>query len=157
MSAVALNKPAPNFSFERNGTTASLGDFLGKKIVLYFYPKDNTPGCTQQACDFRDSFSRIEATGTAVLGVSPDSLRSHETFRTKHNLPFTLIPDENHSIATSYGVWAEKSMYGRTYMGIVRTTFLIDEKGVVIRIFPKVKVKGHVGEVLQAISAVETR
>ncbi len=126
-------------------------DFKGKKVVLYFYPKDNTTGCTTEACDFRDSYPRIKRKGVVLLGVSPDSERSHQKFIDKYDLPFPLIADTEKTIANAYGVWQEKSMYGRKYMGIIRSTFIIDEKGKLIAVFPKVKVAGHVDEVLEAI------
>lgn len=140
---------APDFeALTDAGKTLSLKDFRGKKVILYFYPRDNTPGCTQEACDFRDSMARFQRKGTVVLGVSPDSAASHQKFKTKYELPFPLLVDEDHKIAESYGVWAEKSMYGRKFMGIVRSTFLIDEKGKVAEVYGKVKVKGHVDELL---------
>jgi peroxiredoxin Q/BCP len=140
---------APDFKAATDdGTTVSLKDFRGKKIILYFYPKDDTPGCTQEACDFRDSIARFKKKDAVVLGVSPDSVASHQKFKTKFELPFPLLADEDHKIAEAYGVWAEKSMYGRKFMGIVRSTFLIDEKGKIAEVHGKVKVNGHVGELL---------
>lgn len=146
-------KKAPAFTLPSvSGGKVSLKDFKGKNVVLYFYPKDNTPGCTQEACDFRDNFARVEAQGAVVLGVSPDSVKSHEKFRDKHDLPFELLSDESHDMLEKYGVWKEKKLYGRSFMGVVRTTMLIDGEGVIRRIWPKVKVKGHVDEVLEAIA-----
>ena len=143
---------APDFSgVDENGERTALKDFKGKKVVLYFYPKDNTTGCTQEACDFRDSYSRIKRKGVVLLGVSPDSEKSHQKFKEKYELPFPLIADTEKVISNAYGVWQEKSMYGRKYMGIVRSTFVIDEKGKIMAIFPKVKVAGHVDEVLEAL------
>ena len=143
---------APDFSgVDEKGNNISLKDFKGKKVVLYFYPKDNTTGCTTEACDFRDSYSRIKRKGVVLLGVSPDSEKSHQKFIDKYDLPFPLIADTEKTIANAYGVWQEKSMYGRKYMGMVRSTFIIDEKGKLIAVFPKVKVAGHVDEVLEAI------
>ena len=143
---------APDFSgVDENGKKFALKDFKGKKVVLYFYPKDNTTGCTTEACDFRDSYSRIKRKGVVLLGVSPDSEKSHQKFIDKYDLPFPLIADTEKTIANAYGVWQEKSMYGRKYMGMVRSTFIIDEKGKLIAVFPKVKVAGHVDEVLEAI------
>ncbi len=143
---------APDFSgVDEKGNNISLKDFKGKKVVLYFYPKDNTTGCTTEACDFRDSYPRIKRKGVVLLGVSPDSERSHQKFIDKYDLPFPLIADTEKTIANAYGVWQEKSMYGRKYMGIIRSTFIIDEKGKLIAVFPKVKVAGHVDEVLEAI------
>jgi peroxiredoxin Q/BCP len=145
-------KKAPAFSLPSvSGGKVALKDFTGKKVVLYFYPKDNTPGCTQEACDFRDNMSRVQSAGAVVLGVSADSIISHEKFREKYGLPFELLSDESHEMMEKYGVWKEKMNYGRTYMGIERTTVLIDEQGVVSHIWSKVKVKGHVDQVLAAI------
>jgi len=118
-----------------------------KNVVLYFYPRDNTPGCTQEACDFRDNFQRLADSDTVVLGVSPDSVASHRKFAEKFELPFPLLSDEDHAVAEKYGVWVEKKNYGKTYMGIQRATFLIDKKGKIAEIWPNVKVKGHVEEV----------
>jgi len=123
----------------------------GKTVVLYFYPKDNTSGCTAEACDLRDTHPRIIARDAVVLGVSPDSAKSHEKFAAKFNLPFSLVPDENHKLCEAYGVWKEKSMYGRKYMGVERTTFIINPDGTIKKIFRKVKVAGHAEEVLSAI------
>ncbi len=145
-------KKAPAFTLpDANNKKVSLENFLGKKVVLYFYPKDNTSGCTKEACDFRDAlpdFSKIDA---VILGVSPDSPESHQKFIAKNNLNFTLLSDVNKKVLEKYGVWKEKSMYGRKYMGVVRTTVIIDEKGRVVKIFPKVKVKGHVEKVLETL------
>lgn len=147
-----IGKKAPAFSLPSvSGRQVALKDFTGKKVVLYFYPKDNTPGCTQEACDFRDNIARVQAAGAVVLGVSADSIASHEKFREKYELPFELLTDEDHAMMDKYGVWKEKMNYGRTYMGIERTTVLIDEEGVVMRVWSKVKVKGHVDQVLAAI------
>jgi peroxiredoxin Q/BCP len=123
----------------------------GKTVVLYFYPKDYTSGCTVEACEFRDHHRKITGKKAVVLGVSPDSAKSHEKFATKFSLPFELVPDEDHSIAEAFGVWKEKSMYGRKYMGIERTTFIIDPTGKIRKIFTKAKPKGHAAEVLAAI------
>ena len=143
---------APDFTATTDGgETVKLKDFRGKKVVLYFYPKDNTPGCTQEACDFRDSMTRFRRKGVVVLGVSPDSVKSHEKFKAKFDLPFPLLADEDHGMAEAYGVWQEKSMYGRKYMGIVRSTFEIDEKGKIAEVHQKVKVKGHVDQLLGAV------
>ncbi len=144
---------APDFSgVDENGKRVSLKDLKGSKVVLYFYPKDNTTGCTAEACDFRDSYSRLKKKGVVLLGVSPDSEKSHQNFKTKYDLPFPLIADTEKTIANAYDVWQEKSMYGRKYMGIVRSTFVIDEKGKIMAVFPKVKVAGHVDEVLNALA-----
>lgn len=125
----------------------NLDDFLGKKVVLYFYPKDNTKGCTQEACDFRDNFNRLTPFAT-VVGVSPDSIKSHKNFREKQGLNFILLSDTEHALAEKFEVWKEKSMYGRKYMGIERSTFILDEKGNIQKEWRKVKVKGHVDEVI---------
>ncbi len=143
---------APDFTAKDDrGNEVSLKDLRGKKIVLYFYPKDNTSGCTKEACDFRDNFARIAKKGAVVLGVSPDSEKSHGKFKSKFDLNFPLIVDEDKTLVNAYGVWQKKSLYGRMFMGVVRTTFIIDEKGRIARIFPKVKVTGHVDEVLEAL------
>jgi peroxiredoxin Q/BCP len=133
------------------GTTVSLKDFRGKKVVLFFYPKDNTPGCTREACSFRDRYQALLDRGAVVLGVSTDSVESHVRFKRKHALPFPLISDTSKTIVTAYGVWKQKRLYGKTYMGTERTTFVLDEQGVITHIFPKVKVDGHVEEVLAAL------
>lgn len=127
--------------------TYELADFQGKPVVLYFYPKDNTSGCTQEACHFRDNYNRLSAKAQ-VVGVSPDNIRSHRHFQEKQNLNFILLSDTEHELAQAFGVWVEKSMYGRKYMGIERSTFVLDEDGTVIREWRKVKVSGHVNEVL---------
>jgi peroxiredoxin Q/BCP len=130
----------------------SLKDLRGQKVVLYFYPKDDTPGCTKEACSFRDAFAKFKKQGINVLGVSPDSEASHKKFVTKYKLPFTLLADTDRSIAEAYGVWGEKKFMGRKYMGVHRTTFLIDEKGKIKKIFEKVKPEDHASEVLEAFA-----
>ena len=146
---VKVGGKAPEFSAVTDtGGKINLKDLRGKTVVLYFYPKDNTPGCTAESCDFRDSFAAFQKKNAVVLGVSPDSVKSHQKFKAKFALPFPLIADEDHSIAEKYGVWKEKSMYGRKYMGIERSTFVIDAAGKVAEIYGKVKVKGHVEDVL---------
>ncbi len=146
---------APDFKTKDDqGNEISLKDFRGKKVVLYFYPKDNTPGCTKEACDFRDNFARIKRAGAVVLGISPEGEKSHTKFKTKFDLTFPLLVDEDKKIVNAYGVWDKKSLYGRIFMGTVRTTFLIDEKGKIAKIFPKVKVTGHVDAVLEALNAL---
>jgi peroxiredoxin Q/BCP len=142
---------APDFSAtDQNGNKIKLSSFKGKKnVVLYFYPKDMTPGCTTEACDFRDQFKKFKT--TEILGVSIDSPERHQKFVGKYDLPFTLISDVDQKVVNKYGVWQEKKLYGRTFMGIVRSTFIIDKSGVVRKIFPKVKVKGHIDEVLEAL------
>lgn len=144
---------APAFkTTNADGETVSLKDLRGQKVVLYFYPKDDTPGCTKEACSFRDTFAKFKKRGIAVLGVSPDSEASHKKFETKYKLPFTLLADKDHSIADAYGVWGEKKFMGRTYMGVQRTTFLIDEKGKIKKVFEKVKPEDHASEVLEAFA-----
>jgi len=143
---------APVFAgIDDQGKKVELKNFRGKKVILYFYPKDNTPGCTQESCDFRDVISRIKKKDTVVLGVSPDSVASHQKFKVKFSLPFPLISDEDHKIAIAYGTWQEKSMYGKKYMGIVRSTFVIDGNGLIFQVYEKVKVKGHVDAVLNTL------
>jgi peroxiredoxin Q/BCP len=143
---------APDFTLiADNGEKISLKDYRGKKVILYFYPKDMTSGCTVEACDFRDNIKKIEKKNAVVIGVSPDGTRSHVKFKDKYELPFTLLSDESKQMLEDYGVWQEKSMYGRKYMGVIRTTFVIDEKGRIEKIFEKVKVEGHVEEILKEL------
>ena len=145
---------APDFTLpDASGNAVSLSSLRGKKAVLYFYPKDMTPGCTQESCDFRDRHEALQAAGAVVLGISPDSPKSQTKFAAKYELPFTLLSDGDSGVATAYGVWKEKSMYGRTFMGVERTTFLIDESGTIARIWPKVTVNGHGDEVLAAVKS----
>ncbi len=145
-------KKAPDFNLKnQDGETISLKDFKGKKVVLYFYPKDNTSGCTKEACNFRDEFPKFKNVDAVILGVSPDSVASHKKFAEKYDLPFNLLSDEEKKVLEQYGVWQEKSMYGKKYMGVVRTTVVIDENGKIRKIFPKVKVDGHNKEVLEAL------
>ena len=144
---------APAFSLPSDtGETISLKDLKGKPVVLYFYPKDDTSGCTVEACEFRDNWKDVKRSGAVVLGVSPDGVVSHQKFRKKFSLPFPLLADEGHKVADAYGAWGEKSMYGRKYQGILRTTFLIGGDGKIVRVFEKVKPKGHAAEVLAALS-----
>jgi peroxiredoxin Q/BCP len=143
---------APPFALASDsGETIKLSDLKGKKVVLYFYPKDDTTGCTVEACEFRDSWSAVRKAGAVVLGVSPDGVASHLKFKQKFGLPFPLLADEGHAVAERYGVWGEKSMYGRKYFGVNRTTFLIDAEGRIARVFEKVRPKGHAAEVLEAV------
>ncbi len=143
---------APSFnSKDQNGNPVSLDQFKGKKIVLYFYPKDSTPGCTAEACDFRDNYQGLKAKGIEVLGVSIDDEKSHQKFIAKYELPFTLLADTDKEIVEAYGVWGEKSMYGKTYMGINRTTFIIDEEGVIAHIISKVDTANATEQVLTLI------
>ncbi len=144
-----VGDPAPEFTAETDGGgTVALKDLRGKKVVLYFYPKDNTPGCTLEACAFRDAAAEFSAKGAVVLGVSPDSVKSHDKFKARFALPFRLLSDPDHALARAYGVWREKSLFGRKYMGIVRSTFVIDAAGKVAEVHEKVKVKGHAAAVL---------
>lgn len=150
-----IGKAAPAFTLETDtGATVSLSDFTGQTVVLYFYPKDDTPGCTTQACEFRDSMPRFAEGNAVILGISPDSVASHAKFKAKHGLTFTLLADTEKVVAEAYGVWREKSMYGRTYMGVERTTFLIDATGVLRQEFEKVKPAGHAEAVATAIAAL---
>lgn len=143
---------APEFSLPAGtGDAVSLKDLKGKKVVLYFYPKDNTPGCTKEACNFRDNHAALQQAGAVVLGVSADSVKSHQGFSAKYSLPFPLLADEGAKIATAYGAWGEKTLYGRKYMGMMRMTFLIDEKGNLAKVWAKVKPDNHGVEVLEAI------
>lgn len=147
-----VGKKAPDFKLsDQDGNKVSLKDFKGKKVVLYFYPKDNTSGCTKEACNFRDDFPKFKKTDAVILGISPDSVSSHKKFTEKYNLPFTLLSDEGKEVVEEYGVWKEKSMYGKKYMGVERTTFIIDEEGKIKKIFNKVKVDGHNSEVIEAL------
>ena len=145
MKAIDFTLPA------NNGENVKLSDFLGKRVVLYFYPKDNTQGCTQEACNFRDNFERLTAKNVVVLGVSKDSIKKHEGFVAKQKLPFLLLSDENSDVCEKYGVWNEKINFGKKYFGIIRSTFLIDEKGEIIKEWRKVKVEGHVDEIIEEL------
>jgi peroxiredoxin Q/BCP len=156
MTSLTENIKAPVFSTkDQNGNTVKLSDFKGKKVVLYFYPEDDTPTCTVQACNLRDNYSLLKKNGFVVLGVSPDEEKKHKKFEGKYQLPFTLLSDPLHSIIDKYGVWGEKQLYGRTYMGLHRTTFLIDEKGIIRKIFLKPRSKQHTEEILKAWAEVE--
>lgn len=141
---------APEFSFkDQNGKQISLEELKGKKIILYFYPKDNTPGCTAEACSLRDGYDNLLDAGFVVLGVSPDSEKSHQNFSKKHDLPFHLIADPEKELIKKYGAWGEKKMYGKTYEGVIRTTFVISEDGVIEHIIPKVNTKDHAGQIME--------
>lgn len=145
-----IGDQAPDFKTkDQDGKTIKLSDFKGKKIVLYFYPKDNTPGCTAQSCNLRDNYATLQDQGYIVLGVSTDGEKSHQKFITKFDLPFPLIADEDKSVHNLYGTWAEKSMYGKTYMGTVRTTFVIDEESIISEIISKVKTKDHTAQIIK--------
>ena len=146
---------APDFEArDAEGNAVKLSDLRGRKVVLYFYPKDDTPGCTKEACSFRDSFAEFRSRGIEVLGVSTDDEKSHRKFAEKYSLPFTLLSDPDHRVAERSGVWQEKSMFGRRYMGIARTTFVIDAEGRVARVFERVRVKGHAEAVERAVRAL---
>jgi peroxiredoxin Q/BCP len=150
-----IGKKAPDFSATTDGGgKIKLSDFKGKNVILYFYPKDDTPGCTKQACGFRDAKPNFSKAKAVVLGVSKDSVARHDKFRDKYDLNFPLLSDEDGKICEKYGTWIEKSLYGRKYMGIDRATFLIDDQGVVRNVWRKVKVPGHVDEVLAALKAL---
>jgi peroxiredoxin Q/BCP len=149
MTKLKEGEKAPSFKCKNeNGQEISLPNYKGKKLVLYFYPKDSTPGCTSEACDLRDNYKLFQKKGYDVLGVSPDSEKSHLKFIEKYELPFSLLADENHSVAEAYGAWGEKSMYGKKYMGILRSTFIIDENGKIEKVIEKVDTKAHTSQIL---------
>ena len=149
--STTLGKPAPNFTLPTDGDgEVTLSKLKGKKVIVYFYPKDDTPGCTKEACGFRDNLPDFSAVDAEIIGISKDSVKKHDKFKAKYELPFTLAADEDGAVCEAYGSWVEKSMYGKKYMGIDRSTFLIDEKGVLRAEWRKVKVPGHVEEVLKA-------
>ncbi len=148
-------QPAPDFTLtDQRGKDVSLSDFRGKAVVLYFYPRDNTPGCTLQACAFRDMHGDFRRADAIILGISPDDAASHKKFAAKRKLPFTLLADPDKRVCQSYGVWKEKKLYGRTFIGLERTTFVIDRDGVVARVFPRVRVLGHAKKVFDAVAAL---
>jgi len=149
---VQAGEVAPDFSLmDESGINHSLSDYRGKPVVLYFYPKDDTPGCTAEACSFRDGYGAYHRSGVVILGVSPDSSKKHTKFREKYSLPFTLLADEEHKVCDLYGVWGRKKFMGREYDGVFRTTFLIDPQGIVLKVFENVKPDGHSDQVLQAL------
>jgi peroxiredoxin Q/BCP len=154
MTTLTEGQKAPDFTAkDQNGNSVSLKNFRGKKVVLYFYPEDNTPTCTVEACNLRDNYSALTKAGLVVIGVSPDDKSSHKKFEEKYKLPFTLVEDPQKKIIEKYEVWGEKNMYGKKYMGLLRTTFLIDEKGVIMKVFKKPKSKIHSEEILKAVNA----
>lgn len=147
---VLEGQKAPTFKAkDQNGTTVSLADYKGKKVAIFFYPQDDTPTCTQQACNLRDNFALLEKHGIEVIGISPDEVADHAKYKSKYDLPFTLLADPKHKIIDAYGVWGEKNMYGKKYMGLFRTTFILDEKGIVIKVIKKPKVKMHAEEIIK--------
>jgi thioredoxin-dependent peroxiredoxin len=150
MGQLKEGSKAPLFEgIDQNGKSVKLADFTGKKVILYFYPKDDTPGCTAEACNLRDNYAELLNQGFAVVGVSPDSEKSHKGFAGKYSLPFPLIADSSKKILNDYGVWGEKKMYGKTYMGVIRTTFIIDEKGIIEKIIEKVDTAGHTEQIFK--------
>jgi peroxiredoxin Q/BCP len=141
---------APDFTgLDQNGIKVSLKDYAGKKVVIYFYPEDDTPVCTVQACNLRDNFSTLKANGYEIIGISPNDVESHKKFKNKFQLPFTLVADPDHSIINAYGVWGEKNMYGNKFMGLIRTTFVIDESGMLIKVLKKPRSKTHAEDILK--------
>jgi peroxiredoxin Q/BCP len=149
---IESGNPAPDFELpDETGTLRRLSDFRGKPVVLYFYPKDDTPGCTAEACNFRDDYSAYEQSGVEILGVSPDTVKSHAKFKQKYGLPFPLLADEDRKVCELYGVWALKKLMGREYMGVLRTTFLIDAQGQIVRVFENVKPAEHSAELLSEL------
>jgi peroxiredoxin Q/BCP len=149
---IKVGDKAPDFALLSDaGTPVRLSDFRGKRVVLYFYPKDDTPGCTTQACGFRDHYPQIEAKNAVVIGISPDGVESHQKFKTKYDLPFILLVDDQHQVAERYGVWAQKSMYGKTYWGVERSHFVIDEQGTIVEAAVKVKPEDSVRQALAAL------
>jgi len=156
MEILQEGKKAPAFKGkDQNGATVSMADFKGKKLVLYFYPQDNTPTCTVQACNIRDNFAALKKKGIHIIGISPDDIKKHKKFEEKFELPFTIIADTDHSIIDKFGVWGEKQLYGKKYLGLHRTTFLIDEKGMIKKVFLKPKSKQHAEEILQAWEEID--
>ncbi|WEK53622.1 MAG: thioredoxin-dependent thiol peroxidase [Candidatus Cohnella colombiensis] len=158
MSQLQIGKKVPDFKLlASNGETVKLSDFRDKKVILYFYPKDLTTACTQQACDFRDANETITIQDTVILGISTDDLKQHNKFIEKYELPFILLSDPNHKVCEKFGVWQEKKLYGHVFMGIVRSTFLIDEKGKLLKEWRNIKVKGHVEKVVEELSVSKKR
>lgn len=154
---ISVSQQAPTFELhDQHGETQSLARYAGSWIVLYFYPKDMTPGCTQEACDFRDNLARVQSAGAVVLGVSADSETRHKKFAEKESLNFPLLADTNHAVCEAYGVWSPKKFMGREFLGVVRSTFIIDPKGVIRKVYSRVSVKGHADEVLRDIKALQS-
>lgn len=153
MKQPKVGEKAPDFKFEdKNGETKKLSDYQGKKIILYFYPKDNTPGCTAQACSLRDSYDQLQSDNIEVIGVSADDMKKHQKFADKFNLPFNLVPDTEKEVITKYGAWGRKKFMGKEYDGIIRTTFLIDEKGKIEHVIDKVKTKTHAEQINEILN-----
>jgi peroxiredoxin Q/BCP len=153
---LAENIKAPDFTlYDENGSEKNLSDYLGRPVILYFYPKDDTPGCTQEACNFRDDYTAYEQAGVIILGISPDTPKSHAKFKAKYQLPFTLLADDQHRIAELYGVWGPKKYMGKSYDGVYRTTFLIDASGMIIKVFENVKPADHSAEILAFLKAAK--
>jgi peroxiredoxin Q/BCP len=152
VSLPEAGQAAPDFDLEVHGGRVRLGELRGKRVVLYFYPKDDTTGCTKEACGFRDRMADIERSGAVVIGVSPDSIDSHDTFAAKYSLPFTLASDPDHATALAYGSWGPKTYAGRTYDGILRNTFVIDKQGTISHVFPNVRPEGHADEIIAALN-----
>jgi peroxiredoxin Q/BCP len=158
MTMIKEGVKAPAFKGkDQNGKIVSLSDFKGKNVILYFYPQDDTPGCTAQACNLRDHYGLLKNKGFEIVGVSPDEMTKHKKFENKYDLPFTLLADPERKIIEKYGVWGEKSMYGKKYMGLIRTTFIIDSKGVVRKVFSKPKTKEHSQEILEAWNSMNKK
>ncbi|MBP1157504.1 MULTISPECIES: thioredoxin-dependent thiol peroxidase [unclassified Paenibacillus] len=154
MSSIEVGQVVPNFTLQAGGgEQVSLEQYRGRKVVIYFYPKDMTPTCTEESCQFRDYNGQFKTLNAEVIGISPDDPKSHEKFAAKHELPFTLLSDPDHTVCELFGVWTLKKMYGKEYMGVVRSTFLIDEEGKLAKEWRKVRVKGHVEQVLEAVKA----
>jgi peroxiredoxin Q/BCP len=152
---ISANQPAPDFTLQdENETQHTLSDYRGKTLVLYFYPKDDTPGCTKEACGFRDDYRAYEEAGVVILGVSPNTSKSHLKFKNKYELPFTLLADTDHKVCDLYGVWGRKKFMGREYDGVFRTTFLIDPKGYITKVFENVKPANHSDEILAALAKI---
>jgi len=150
-----VNAEAPDFELQNeNGDVTKLSDYLGETVILYFYPKDDTPGCTTEACNFRDDYSKYKELGVRIIGISPDSEKSHDKFKSKYKLPFTLLSDKNHQVSESYGVWGKKKFMGKEYFGVKRTTFIIDKKGKIAKVFEGVKPANHSDDVLEVIKAL---
>jgi len=155
---ISENIPAPQFSLQdETGQVRHLSDFQGQAVVLYFYPKDDTPGCTTEACNFRDDYGEYAKAGVVILGVSPDSPKSHAKFKAKYNLPFSLLADTDHAVCEAYGVWGRKKFMGKEYDGVFRTTFVIGKDGQVVKVFENVKTDGHSAQVLEALRASESK